>query len=276
VHVDEEYIDDSFNLTGLRKMLPPTDAERYQEVAASLDHLCLSPFSTLSFLMQILGFVLEGSSVSSSSSLVSSAVRLFGLVHARFVATARGGQLLQEKIDRAVFGHCPRVLCDNARLLPVGLSDHLEKQLLKLFCLQCQQLYHCPVNIVYQGQYYGMDGAYFGSSASSMLVLGTPKYLESLLPPPVLQPFQLRIYGFLIHPKAGAALEAAQQEQQQHQQQQQQQQQQQLLSAAAADGQAKSSLSDSDHGNDPVMEDAARNQKKRERGSVTKEAVVDM
>lgn len=153
-------------------------------------------------------------------------------------------------------------MCNGAHLLPLGLSDLIaEQQPLKLFCVRCQQLYNCSTPYVFGSLRLSLDGSFFGSSASPMVVLGTPRLLEQLaLGAP--EPFRLRVYGFLIHPSAAAAalkpetVVAP------------------LPAAAAAAGAGKSSPDDSDHGAagpPPAQSQEARNQKKRERGSLTKE-----
>jgi casein kinase II subunit beta len=180
VAVDDDFIEDTFNLTGLRKLLGD-DTERYADA---------------------LTLILEGGSL--TSSLAAVAVKVYGLVHARFVATARGAQLLLEKIEAGAYGECPRHLCAGARMLPLGLSDTLDHQPLKTFCPRCQELYNCSAQIVLAGQVFPLEGSFFGTSATPMLVLSNPHLLTR--PPADEPPHRLRIYGFLISPLSNLAL----------------------------------------------------------------------
>jgi casein kinase II subunit beta len=50
---------------------------------------------------------------------------LYGLIHARFILSSRGLQIMKSKFTSGVFGACPRVLCDRQHVLPVGMSEDL-------------------------------------------------------------------------------------------------------------------------------------------------------
>jgi hypothetical protein len=193
-------------------------------------------------------------------------LKVFGLIHARFLATSRGGQLLLDKISDGVYGDCPRYLCNGAHLMPLGMTDSIDQKPLKLFCGRCQQLYNCNALVTHGNIRTLLEGAYFGSSAMPMVVLGSSKMLEELGASPS-EPFRLQIYGFLIHPKAvsahsekNAPVAAA-------------------SPVAVADGPAvpKSSDSDSDRGLAVAeAEVAARNQKKRDRDRGSQNKEVDL
>ena len=43
--------------------------------------------------------------------------------------------------QETIFGQCPRVYCNNHPMLPIGLSDELGKETLKVFCPSCRDVY---------------------------------------------------------------------------------------------------------------------------------------
>jgi casein kinase II subunit beta len=120
---------------------------------------------------------------------------LYGLIHARWIVTARGLgkmvsgshlflfffpadtlQLQLEKYKRADFGRCPRVLCQAQPLLPVGLTDAPYEKSVKLFCGRCEDIYSPK-----SSRHGSIDGAYFGTSFPHLLFLVYP----TLIPPKI-------------------------------------------------------------------------------------------
>lgn len=71
----------------------------------------------------------------------SAAELLYGLIHARFILTARGLAAMLEKLKSVEFGRCPRVLCAGQACLPVGQSDVHGQATVKIFCPKCEDLY---------------------------------------------------------------------------------------------------------------------------------------
>jgi len=169
--VDEEYILDKFNMTGLS-----ADVPYYQQA--------------LDLLNDSLEEELEGDM---KQDIEKSAEHLYGLIHARFVLTNRGLHKMLEKYKRADFGRCPRVYCNNQPVLPVGLSDIPRTKTVKLYCPKCEDVYNPK-----SSRHASLDGSYFGTTFPHMLFQVYPYFL----PPKPEEKYVPRIFGFKIHPSA--------------------------------------------------------------------------
>ena len=86
--------------------------------------------------------------------LYQSAMDLYGLIHARFILTAKGLQMMKEKFLKNVFGACPRILCDRQLVLPIGMSEELSISRVKVFCPKCKEVY------IPRMRFVDVDGAY--------------------------------------------------------------------------------------------------------------------
>lgn len=116
--VDEEYIQDDFNLSGLSSSVPYYDYALDTILDVERGH------STLSEQQQEL--------------VESAAEMLYGLIHARYILTQRGMTLMLEKYKQNHFGRCPRFMCANTPCLPVGTSDIFRTATVKIFCPKCK------------------------------------------------------------------------------------------------------------------------------------------
>lgn len=116
--VDEDYIQDDFNLSGLSSSVP------YYDYALDM----------------ILDVERERQELNEQQrELVESAAELlYGLIHARYILTQRGMTAMLEKYKRNHFGRCPRFLCANTPCLPVGTSDIFRTATVKIFCPKCK------------------------------------------------------------------------------------------------------------------------------------------
>lgn len=150
--VEEDYILDRFNLTGLNNEVS-NYAQALDLITDNLDDDIQDE--------------LRGA-------LDVQARLLYGLIHARWIVTARGLAKMLEKFKRVDFGRCPRVLCQSQPLLPVGLSDTPYEKSVKLYCGRCEDVYSPK-----SSRHGSIDGAYFGTSFPHLLFLVYP----SLLPP---------------------------------------------------------------------------------------------
>ncbi|KAL5055518.1 hypothetical protein RYX36_036200, partial [Vicia faba] len=97
--VDDDYIQDDFNLCGLSSQVP------YYDYALDL-------------ILDV-----ESSHVEQNELIESAAEMLYGMTHARYVLTSKGMAAMLDKYKNYDFGRCPRVYYSGQPCLPVGQSD---------------------------------------------------------------------------------------------------------------------------------------------------------
>ncbi|KAJ7035276.1 casein kinase II, regulatory subunit [Mycena alexandri] len=156
--VDEDFILDRFNLTGLNNEVA-NYAQALDLITDQLDDEVQDE--------------LRGS-------LDVQARLLYGLIHARWIVTARGLAKMVEKYKRGDFGRCPRVLCQAQSLLPVGLIDVPYEKSVKLYCGRCEDLYSPK-----SSRHGSIDGAYFGTTFPHLLYLVYPTLIPPKVGPPM-------------------------------------------------------------------------------------------
>jgi len=184
VEVPEEFIQDEFNLYGLSNTVQNYD--------------------------YALDMILDNESddeleEEQQEVIERNAETLYGLIHARFIVTALGLQMMLEKLRQGDFGMCPRINCFGQQLLPVGLSDVPMQHTLKMFCPSCQEIYFPKYT-----RHSTIDGAYFGTTFPHLLVLQYPEIIQQRACPPYVP----KIFGFRIHPRAASNQRRAAKQQQ--------------------------------------------------------------
>mmetsp|Transcript_6472 Transcript_6472/g.19044 ORF Transcript_6472/g.19044 Transcript_6472/m.19044 type:complete len:229 (+) Transcript_6472:86-772(+) len=159
--VDEEYIQDDFNLTGLSSLVP------YYDYA-------------LDMILDV-EMAIEESLTEEQQELVESAAEmLYGLIHARYIITNRGLQAMYEKFAAVSFGRCPRAFCSGQPTLPVGRSDMPRNYSVHVFCPSCRDIF-TPRS----SRSASIDGAYFGTTFPHLFMMTFPE----LIPPSTTQSY---------------------------------------------------------------------------------------
>ncbi|CAL9077828.1 unnamed protein product [Musa hybrid cultivar] len=169
--VDDEYIQDDFNLCGLSSQVP------YYDYALDLILDIESSHGDM--------FTEE------QNELVESAAEmLYGLIHVRYILTSKGMAAMLEKFKNYDFGRCPRVYCCGQPCLPVGQSDIPRSSTVKIYCPKCEDIYYPRSK--YQGN---IDGAYFGTTFPHLFLMS----YGHLKPQKPSQRYVPRVFGFKLH-----------------------------------------------------------------------------
>ncbi|KAJ9062790.1 casein kinase 2 regulatory subunit [Entomophthora muscae] len=173
--VDEDFLSDRFNLTGLNSFVP--------HYSMALD-LINDNFGN------------DSKKIDDETKRVvdDSAKKLYGLIHARFIVTARGLLKMAEKYRQGDFGRCPRTLCKGACVLPHGQHDYLGEGKVRLYCPKCEDIY-TPKS----SRHSNMDGAFFGTTFAPFFFLSYPNLIPRHNPNDQYTP---RIFGFKVHHSA--------------------------------------------------------------------------
>ncbi|KAK4262514.1 hypothetical protein QN277_028066 [Acacia crassicarpa] len=169
--VDDDYIQDDFNLCGLSSQVP------YYDYALDLILDVESSHGDM--------FTEEQNEL-----IESAAEMLYGLIHARYILTGRGMAAMLDKYKNYDFGRCPRVYCSGQPCLPVGQSDIARSSTVKIYCPRCEDTYYPRSKN--QGN---IDGAYFGTTFPHLFLMT----YGQLKPQKPLQSYVPRVFGFKIH-----------------------------------------------------------------------------
>ncbi|EOA13810.1 hypothetical protein CARUB_v10026904mg [Capsella rubella] len=169
--VDDDYIQDDFNLCGLSSLVP------YYDYALDL-------------ILDVESSHGEMFTEEQNELIESAAEMLYGLIHARYILTSKGLAAMLEKYKSYDFGRCPRVYCCGQPCLPVGQSDLPRSSTVKIYCPKCEDIYYPRSK--YQGN---IDGAYFGTTFPHLFLM-TYGHLK---PPKASQNYVQRVFGFKLH-----------------------------------------------------------------------------
>lgn len=82
---------------------------------------------------------------------------------------------MKSRFKEGIFGYCPRVICENQPVIPVGLSDLPGKGSVKLFCPNCLDIYRPPFS-----KHHNIDGCAFGTTSAHLMFLSFPSVLTGM------------------------------------------------------------------------------------------------
>ncbi|CAM9688963.1 unnamed protein product [Choristocarpus tenellus] len=118
--VERGYIEDGFNLYGLRHFVPGIN----QCLDVILDRI---------------------GPEESTDDILQAAYSLYGLIHARYVITTNGLEAMYQKFSLQEFGNCPRFLCRGQPVVPLGIRDEPKIETVRLYCPKCRDIYNYPI-----------------------------------------------------------------------------------------------------------------------------------
>lgn len=194
--VSEDFVEDDFNLTGLQSQVPmykealemildvePEDASDEEEEEEDDEDEDDDEMQEGDALGRVGGGYRRAADAAAAAAerrhlrmasdlsvIESSAEMLYGLIHQRFITSRPGIQQMAEKYELGHFGHCPRVYCHGAKVLPVGCSDIPGQETVKLFCPSCLDVYSPP-----NSRFQTVDGAFFGTTFGCLFFMTFPE-----------------------------------------------------------------------------------------------------
>jgi casein kinase II subunit beta len=122
----------------------------------------------------------------------SQAIILYAYLHARFLTTQEGLELMREKYES--FQVCPRLFCRDTRCLPYGVNDDFGSDPAAWFCPSCGDLYR-----IQEAEIASVDAAFFGGTWVHLFVKVYPEVVLR----EARKVYVPKIFGFRIYnPKA--------------------------------------------------------------------------
>jgi casein kinase II subunit beta len=169
IRIDEEFLMTRFNTYGLQSKL------KHFDLACSLLQSRVSSYASPS--KDVSFQVIE-----------SEAIILYGYLHARFLATRAGIELMFNKYTS--FQICPRVFCRDTHCLPCGISDEFGRDRAAMFCPSCGDLYR-----ISSPEIAAVDGAFFGSTWANLFLKVHPEVVLK----DAAKVYVPKLFGFRIH-----------------------------------------------------------------------------
>ena len=126
--------------------------------------------------------------VNTITEIQQQAIRLYGLLHSRWILQGKGLAQMKEKFEKGVFGHCPRFSCNDQNLLPFGETVQPNHHSAKLYCPQCCDIYRPPDSFL-------IDGAHFGPAFPHVFLTEYPQFNAA----DKFKPYVPKIFGYNVY-----------------------------------------------------------------------------
>lgn len=160
-HISDDLILDHFNATGL--------CERVMFYEKATNRILGDHLNNISN---------ESKNIRNADAIIErSARQLYGLWHARYVHSSKGIADIRKRYVMGAYGVCPRWRYNNARMLPVAITYIQQKNVVKLFCPACCEIFQ--PNRSYRQT---IDEAYFGTGLPHMFFMTYPGLRPQSLP----------------------------------------------------------------------------------------------
>ncbi|CDW81322.1 casein kinase ii subunit beta isoform 1 [Stylonychia lemnae] len=174
--VDQQYMMDDFNLTFLKSQVE-NYKDAYHMILDMEDDYNLDELNKKDMDTQI--------------QIKKDAIKLYGLLHQRFIQSSIGLEAMKSKMMKGDFGFCPRVLCEKQPVIPWGETVHPGVCQTRVFCPKCKGLFQPD----YQ-KHQKLDGSFFGPNLAGILLISYPKII---IGKQKTDEFQPKLFGFKMH-----------------------------------------------------------------------------
>jgi hypothetical protein len=103
------------------------------------------------------------------------AIRLYGILHARFLLTMTALDQAREEYSRNKFSYCHQYSCKSVTYLRYGQSDELNESILRLYYANCNKVY-----VADNSDFEVIDGAFFRPWWIHLFIYSFPEIVRTL------------------------------------------------------------------------------------------------
>lgn len=112
-------------------------------------------------IQELLNIILSKDADDVGNDIQKQAEVLYGLIHQKYLLTEEGRLLMFENQKKGNFPKCPRAFCHDFTCVPYGTSYELKKDMVKMFCPNCTDVYNYDSKCQIDGAYFGPDWVHY-------------------------------------------------------------------------------------------------------------------